>query len=98
MALFGDLAEVVFVGRGVDGWSQADVTHDVLAVRKARQRPEDEHGRQRGQRPDAGVREREASARIGRGYGGDQLVEPVDPGRQPNKQFETVITPARGVR
>ena len=34
-ALRGDVAEVIFIGGGIEGGGQADVTHDVLAVVEA---------------------------------------------------------------
>ena len=43
--LLGDLAEVLFVGRGIDRGGQADVTDDMLAVREAGDGSQDEDSR-----------------------------------------------------
>src|SRR4029453_10172614 len=56
VALLGDLAEMLLVGRGVNRRGQADVTYNVLAVRETFDRAEDEDGGQRRQRADPGMR------------------------------------------
>lgn len=45
-ALLGDVAEVIFVGGGVEGWGQADVADHVLAVVEAGDGPQHDDGRQ----------------------------------------------------
>src|SRR5262245_25650514 len=98
VALLGDLAEALFVGGGVDGRGQADVTHDVLAVREAWERAQHQHGGERRQRTHPGMGEQEPGARIGGDLGRDSLVELVDPRRQSGEQLEAVIAASRGVR
>src|SRR5262252_4139173 len=68
VALFRDVAEVIFVRRGVDRGGQADVADHVLAVVNALDRSQyDDRGQGR-QRADA--RGRDQAGRIGVGVGG----------------------------
>src|SRR4030095_4091435 len=98
ITLLGDLAEVVFVGRSVDHGGQANVTHDMLAVRESVNWSQHKDRRQGGQGPDAGMREQSSRARI-RFYGRRELlVELVDAAGDPREQLQAVVTPASGVR
>jgi len=97
-ALLGDLAEMVFVGRSVNGGSQADVAHDVFAVREARDGPEDEDRGECRQRTDAGMRQQQTRPWVGIGRGGDAIVQFVDPGGQPGEQFEIIVAASCRVR
>jgi hypothetical protein len=97
-ALLGDLAEMVFVGRSVNGGRQADVAHDVFAVREARDGPENKDRSECGQRTDTGMGQQEARARVGGSTGGDAIVQGVDPSRQPGKQLEIVVAAPCRVR
>ena len=97
IALLGDLAESLFVGRGADSGSQADVTHDVLAIRESLDGPEDEDRGESRQWTDSRMREQEPSVRVGVGDGSDPIVELVNPSGQPSEQLEAVIAAARGV-
>ena len=97
VALLGDLAEALFVGRGIDRRRQADVTDDMLAIRKARDRSQNEHGREGGQRPHAGVRQQPPGLRIGFRDRGDLFVECVDARRQPAKQLKILVATTAGV-
>src|SRR4029450_11443224 len=94
ITLLGDLAEVVFVGRSVDHGGQANVTHDMLAVRESGNWSQHKARRQGGQGPDAGMREQSSRARI-RVYGRRELlVELVGGGGAPREQPQGVVTPA----
>jgi hypothetical protein len=56
VALLGDWAEVLFVGRGVDHRREADAAHDVLSIRESRDGAEDDgrwSARSVARRPDA---------------------------------------------
>ena len=64
-----DFAKMMFVGRSINGGSQADVAHDVFAVRKAGDRPEDDNRSQCGQRTDAGMRPEAPCLWVGTGTG-----------------------------
>jgi len=54
-ALLGDMAEVIFIGGGIEGRGQADVADHVLAVVEAGHGAQDDDGGQRRQGPDAGM-------------------------------------------
>jgi hypothetical protein len=97
-ALLSDVSEPLFIGRGIDGWGQADVTHDVLAVGEASDWPEDKNRRQRGQRTDARVGQQELGARIFVSDCRDLFVELVNASGQPGKELEAVSAAACGVR
>ena len=58
-ALLSDFPEPLFIGGGIDGRGQADVTHDVLAVGEASNWSEYQNRRQRCQWADAGMGEQE---------------------------------------
>ena len=77
--LFGDLAEVLFVGRGIDRRGQADVTDDMLAVREAGDGPQNEDRGQGGQGADPRMREQPSRLRMGVDDTFDLRVELVDP-------------------
>ena len=98
VALLRNRPESVFVSRSIDGGSQADVAYDMLAVRKARHRPQDEHGCQGCEWTDARMGEPPPGARVRGDDGGDPLIELVDSLRQPGEQIETVIATTPGVR
>src|SRR5262249_37246689 len=83
VALLGGLAEPLLVSRCVDRGSQAHITDDVFAVRKALDGPENEDGGEGGHRTDAGMREQEPGVWIDRGHAGDVLVELVDASGEP---------------
>ena len=69
---------MLFVGGGVDGGGQADVTHNVLGVWEARDRAQDEDGGQGGQGADPRMREQPSGARVRVDDTRDLLVELVD--------------------
>src|SRR5262249_27751447 len=94
VALLGDLAEPLLVSRCVDRGSQAHITDDVFAVRKALDGPENEDGGEGGHRTDAGMREQEPGVWIDRGHAGDVLVELVDASGEPAEQLEIVVATA----
>ena len=48
-ALFGDMAEPILVGGGIEAGRQADIAHDVLGVSEARDWAQDDHGGERRQ-------------------------------------------------
>ena len=56
-ALLGDVAEVIFIGGGMEGRGQADVADHVLAVVEAGDGPQGDDGGQGRQGPDAGMRD-----------------------------------------
>jgi hypothetical protein len=97
-ALLGDLAEMMFVGRRVNGRRQADVAHDMFAVWEARDRPEDKDRGECGERTDAGMRQQEPSPRVSIRTGGDAIVQVVDPGGQPGEQLKAVVAAPCDVR
>ena len=80
-------AEVLLVGRGVDRRRQADVARDVLPIRESRDGSEDEDRGQRGQRPNARMREQASGARIGVDDRRQLRVELVDPDVDPSQQL-----------
>src|SRR5262249_43279619 len=97
IALLGDLAEMLLVRRGVDGGRQADITHDVFAVREPCDGAEDEDRRESGERADPRVGQEQGGPRIGRHGLSDLGIELVDLRGQPGKQLEIVVATARGV-
>ena len=97
-ALLGDLAQALFIGGRRDGRGQADVTDDVLAIGKARDRSEDKNGRQGRQGPDAWVGEQELGTGVVARDRRDLLIELIDAGSQPGQELQAVISPACGVR
>ena len=97
-ALLGDVAEVMFIGGGVEGRGQADVTDHVLAVVEAGHGPQHDEGGQRRQRPDAGVGDEARTIGVGQGRGRDRLVELPDLGGEAREQLEALIPALGGVR
>ena len=88
----------IFVAAATKVVSQADVAHDVFAVREARDGPEDEDRGECGQRPDAGMRQQQTRPWVGIGRGGDAIVQFVDPGGQPGEQLEIIVAASCRVR
>jgi len=96
--LLGDFSEPLFIGRGIDGGGQADVTHDVLAVGESSDWSEDKNCRQRRQRTDAGMGQQQLGARIFVSECRDLVVELINASRQPAEELEAVRSAACGVR
>src|ERR1700730_8482502 len=77
-ALLGDVAEVIFIGGGIEGGGQADVTHYVLAVVDAADGSPHDDGGQRRQGADTWVGDEAWRIGVGQGRGLDRVVELAD--------------------
>jgi hypothetical protein len=96
-ALFGDMAEAILVGGGLEAGSQAYIAHDVLGIGEARDRPQDDHGGERRQWADAGMREQAWGVRMGERGGGNGRIELLDLSAKGLEQFEAVVASLRGI-
>ncbi len=97
-ALFGDMAEAIFVGGGMEARGQPHIAHDVLGVGETRHRAKDDHrGEGGGQRADAGMREEAWGIGMGQGGGGDGGIELLDLGVKGLEQLEAVVASLRGI-
>ncbi len=96
-ALLGDVAEVICVGGGVEGWGQADVADHVLAVVEGGDGLQHDDGRQRRQGADARVGDEARGVGMGERRRGDGVVELVDLGGEPGEQLEALIPALRGM-
>jgi len=96
-ALFGDMAEAIFVGGGMEARGQPHIAHDVLGVGETRHRAKDDHRGEGGQRADAGMREEAWGIGMGQGGGGDGGIELLDLGVKGLEQLEAVVASLRGI-
>ena len=97
-ALFGDVAEMILVGGGIEGGSQPDVADHVLAIVEAGDGPQHHDGGQGRQGPDAGVGDQARGIGVGKGGRRDRVVELTDLRGESREQLETLIAALRGVR
>ena len=77
-ALLGDVAEVILVGRGIQGRGQTDVADHVLAIVEAGHGPQHDDGGERGQGPDTGVGDQARGIGVRQSDRRDRIVEFTD--------------------
>jgi hypothetical protein len=87
IVLLGDAPQMVFPCRGRDRWREPDIAHDVLARRKASDRPQDQERGQRRERAHAWVRHEPPSVGVGVSDLGDLALEDGDSGIQPGQEL-----------
>jgi len=97
-ALLGDVAEVIFIGGGIEGRSQADVADHLLAVVEATDGSQHDDGGQRRQGADPGVGDETWRIGVGQGRGRDRVVELADLRGEAREQLEALIPAPRRVR
>ena len=97
-ALLGDVAEVIFVGGGVEGGGQADMADHVLAVVEAGHGAQHDDGGQSRQGPDTWVGDEAGGIGVGQGRRCDRVVELTDLRVESREQLEALIPALRGVR
>ena len=94
-ALLGDVAEVIFIGGGIEGRSQADVADHLLAVVEATDGAQHDDGGQRRQGADTWVGDEAWRIGVAQGRRRDRVVELADLRGESREQLEALI-PAPG--